>query len=51
MRMIEEWPSVKEQLDCTEEHCPCWICPAARAYVCAVEECDDDIMEKVRKEC
>lgn len=50
MRMKEEWPIVKEQLDCAEEHSPCWICPAARAYICAVKECDSDIMEKVKKE-
>lgn len=50
MRMKEEWPKVKEQLDCTAEYSPCWECPAARAYICAIEECDKDIMERVDRE-
>lgn len=50
MRMKEEWKIVREQLDCAVEYSPCWECPAARAYFCAVEECDKDIMEKVLKE-
>jgi hypothetical protein len=51
MRMKEEFGTrLTEQLDCAEEHSPCWICPAARAYNCAVEECDSDILERVKKE-
>ena len=50
MQMKAVWPSVKEQLDCAEEHFPCWSCPAARAHICAVTECDSDILEKVKEE-
>jgi hypothetical protein len=43
---------VTEQLDCASEHSPCWICPAARAYACAVIDkgCDSDILKKIKEE-
>jgi hypothetical protein len=48
MRMKEEWPEVYNQLRCSDESYACWDCPSGRAVACAIEECEPDIMEKVK---
>ena len=48
MRMKEEWAEVYNQLKCSDENYACWDCPAARAVACAIEECEPDIMKRVK---
>lgn len=49
MRMKEEWAEVYNQLRCSNENYACWDCPAARAVACAIEECEPDIMARVKR--
>jgi len=48
LQMQEEWPDVLNQLKCGNEFYACWDCPPARARCCAVEECEPDILDRVR---
>ena len=49
MEMKAEWPIIFDQLGCASEFYACWHCPAARAYICAVEECDPDIRKRIKE--
>jgi hypothetical protein len=49
MQMQEEWPEVYNQLRCSSEHYACWDCPSARAVACAIEECEPNVMEEVKR--
>ena len=50
MEMMEQWPSVKSQLKCSDEYYACWNCPAGRAHICAIKECEKNILAHVRDE-
>ena len=50
LQMQSSWPTIRSQLKCADENYACWICPSARAYICAIEECEPNIIEHVRHE-
>jgi len=48
MLMKETWKDVYHQLKCADQFYACWDCPPARARACAVDECEKDLLEKVK---
>ena len=44
--MMAEWPTIKDQLSC--DLC-CWDCPPGKVVSCVVINCENDILERVRK--
>lgn len=46
MEFLTEFPAYREQMTCTMH---CWVCPSGRTMSCAKLNCEEDLMNKVRK--